>query len=57
VAKIDRFLNVFQDVDTLETVLERLYSKNEILQKYRKIQFLSMLATFYEVKITFEKSW
>jgi hypothetical protein len=45
----------------VQTVLERLHSKIEILQKNRKIpfksQFLPILATFYEVKSHFEKSW
>jgi hypothetical protein len=41
-----------------ETVLERLHSKNEILQKKSIFgQFLPILATFLNNKSRFEKSW
>jgi hypothetical protein len=42
-------------VEHIRTVLERLHYKISKFQKIQKIPFLPILATFYEVKITFFK--
>jgi hypothetical protein len=56
---VDPKVHVFQN--TLETVLERIKSKNETFQKDRKKsicgQFLPILATFYKLNSHFKKSW
>jgi hypothetical protein len=54
-AKINRFSNFFDNFSHFsgrETVLNE-YNKNETFSKKPKSQFFPILATFYELKITF----